>query len=410
MEEGTLALMGVKAVHRSYNKSGMYSEEDLLFERLQLQSEECEWKELPKNMNHQLHTICSYMAMFPPSVPHYFITQYSKPGDIVLDTFSGRGTTVLEACLANRIGIGNDLNPLAYVLSKAKSNVPQKPRVYARISELERQFKSCSNISLENEDPHIRMIFSDNTLKQLIFLKRRLTWKGGNKSNVDTFIVALLLGIIHGGSEGYLSLQMPNTFSMSPNYVKNYIAKHGLKRPERNAFDLLRRKLERCYQRPYQRGLVYRQDARKMTRIKDGSINLIITSQPYTHVIRYGQFNWIRLWFLGEKGKEVDKELFFSQSVDKYCVFMSDVLREMSRVLKKNGKVVLVIGDVKDRTTKQTKNLAEIVWERCAAPLGFHLVKPIKGDVISGQTKVSRIWGTKKGKATKVDRILILEK
>ena len=50
----------------------------------------CEWKELPKNMNNRLHTICSYMAMFPPCVPHYFIEKYSKEGDIVFDPFSGR--------------------------------------------------------------------------------------------------------------------------------------------------------------------------------------------------------------------------------------------------------------------------------------------------------------------------------
>ena len=73
-------------------------------------SQVCEWKELPKNMNNPLHTMCSYMAMFPPSVPHYFINKYSAEGDVILDPFSGRGTTVLEASFMNRIGIGNDKN------------------------------------------------------------------------------------------------------------------------------------------------------------------------------------------------------------------------------------------------------------------------------------------------------------
>ena len=80
-----------------------------------IQTQACEWKHLPRNMNNQLHTICSYMAMFPPSVPHYFIDNHSSEGDVVLDPFSGRGTTVLEACLMNRNAIGNDKNPLAYI-------------------------------------------------------------------------------------------------------------------------------------------------------------------------------------------------------------------------------------------------------------------------------------------------------
>jgi site-specific DNA-methyltransferase (adenine-specific) len=191
------------------------------------------WKNLPKNMNNKLHTLCSYMAMFPPSLPNHFIREYSKEGDIVLDPFSGRGTTILESCFLNRIGIGNDLNPLAFLLTKAKSNVPQKTRIISKIDSLKDEFNLLNNVDISSEDPNIQMIFSDYTLKQLVFLKNRLRWKN---SNLDTFITAMILGIMHGNSEGYLSLQMPNTFSMSPNYVKNYIKEHGLIRPKRDVF------------------------------------------------------------------------------------------------------------------------------------------------------------------------------
>ena len=255
--------------------------------------EKCGWKELPKNMGNKLHTICSYMAMFPPSLPNFFINKYSEEKDVVLDPFSGRGTTMLEACLLNRVGMGNDKNKLAYVLTKAKSNVPQKGRIVSRIAKLEAEFNP-DNIEIDNVDQNIRMIFNDFTLKQLLFMKRKLRWK---TSNVDAFITAMLLGIMHGNSGIYLSLSMPNTFSMSPNYVKNYIAEHGLMKPERNVFDNLRSKLEKCYQRPLTKGIALNKDARIMTKIKTSSVDLIITSPPYLRVIRYGQFNWIRFWF-----------------------------------------------------------------------------------------------------------------
>ncbi len=346
------------------------------------------------------------MAMFPPSLPHYFIQKYSKEGDTIFDPFSGRGTTVLEAVFMNRIGIGNDRNPLAYLLTKAKSNVPQKGRILSKIDKLSKEC-NMSKISIDGVEEKIKMLYNDYTLRQLVFLKNKLNWE---KSNIDAFIAAMVVGIMHGNSKAYLSISMPNTFSMSPNYVKNYIIEHQLSKPKRDVFTLLNKKLDRCYQRPTIRGKAYNQDVTKMSKIKNSSVDLIVTSPPYTRVIRYGKFNWIRLWFLGESGKEVDKKLFFTQSITKYCDFMTKALNEMKRTLKSDGKIVLIIGDVEDRTSDNVFNLANIVLEKCAKPLGFNLVKPIISDSISDNTKVSKIWGDKKGNATRTDRILILNK
>lgn len=365
-----------------------------------------EWKNQPKNMGNTLHTMCSYMAMFPPSLPHYFIEKYSSPGDLILDPFSGRGTTALEACFQNRIGIGSDRNPLSYVLTFAKVEVPTKGRIIKRIKELEHGFNTKS-VDTKNVERNIKMIFNTYTLKQLQYLKKHLDWK---TSNVDAFITAMVLGIMHGSSEGYLSLQMPNTFSMSPGYIKKYIGIHKLKKPKRDAFVLLLRKLERCYQKPKVRGKVYFSDARKLTKIKKGEINLIVTSPPYTRLITYGKFNWIRLWFLGKNSKEVEHRLFTTQSLDRYKRFMSSVLTEFKRIMSSEGKIVLVIGDVPSKNNEMI-NLAELVWKECAQPLSFKKVEETYEDIFNDGTKVSRIWGDKKLKvANKVERILVLQK
>ncbi len=97
------------------------------------------------------------MAMFPPSLPHYFINRFSNDGQVVLDPFSGRGTTVLEACFMNRIGIGNDKNPLAYLLTRAKSNVPYKGRIILRIQKLESEFVP-TKIDISKEEKKISKI------------------------------------------------------------------------------------------------------------------------------------------------------------------------------------------------------------------------------------------------------------
>jgi site-specific DNA-methyltransferase (adenine-specific) len=365
------------------------------------------WKNGPGNMGNRLHTICSYMAMFPPSIPNYFIRKYSEPGNIVLDPFSGRGTAPLEACVLGRLGIGNDKNPLAFVLTAAKVDVPPISEIIARIRTLSEEYKLNNDATTLETDWKINMLFSDYTLKQLCFLREKLLWRS---DSVDTFITAMILGIMHGNTDGYLSIKMPNTFSMAPNYVKNYIENHHLDRPKRDVFYSLLKKLERCYQVVKIHGKAYNEDARNLTQIADSSVNLIVTSPPYTRVIRYGDFNWIRLWFLKNKSKEVDKSLFCSASLTKYKEFMSEIFEETSRVLEDEGTAIFVIGDVKDKEGENSINLAQYIWEEVAKPKGFSLQGSILEDRIDDTTKVSKIWGDTRGQATKIDRILLLKK
>ena len=86
------------------------------------------------------HYMCSYMAMFPPELPHYFIERFTKPGDTVLDPFCGRGTAPVEAAAQLRHGIGNDLNPLAVALTRGKLSNPSIADVMSRLDELENQY------------------------------------------------------------------------------------------------------------------------------------------------------------------------------------------------------------------------------------------------------------------------------
>lgn len=54
-----------------------------------------------------------YFTRRPFNVVRDYVLHYSRPGDRVLDPFGGSGVTAIEAFLENRIGIHNDLNPLA---------------------------------------------------------------------------------------------------------------------------------------------------------------------------------------------------------------------------------------------------------------------------------------------------------
>lgn len=68
------------------------------------------------------HNFHSFPAKFPPQLPAKFILNLTEPEDIVLDPMAGSGTTIIEAFLAGRKAIGFDIDPLALMISRVKTN------------------------------------------------------------------------------------------------------------------------------------------------------------------------------------------------------------------------------------------------------------------------------------------------
>jgi 16S rRNA G966 N2-methylase RsmD len=64
-----------------------------------------------------------YFTRRPYNVVRDYIKRYSKEGDRVLDPFGGSGVTAIEAFLENRIGIHNDINPLANFIATGIVNL-----------------------------------------------------------------------------------------------------------------------------------------------------------------------------------------------------------------------------------------------------------------------------------------------
>ena len=67
------------------------------------------------------HNFHAFPAKFPAQLPQQFIRVLTNPGDIVLDPMLGSGTTILEALLSGRKGVGFDIDPLALLISRVKT-------------------------------------------------------------------------------------------------------------------------------------------------------------------------------------------------------------------------------------------------------------------------------------------------
>ena len=362
------------------------------------------------------HYTCT-LGHVPTTATHYFISRFTKPGDVVLDPFSGRGTVPVQAMSQSRVGIGNDLNDLAYVLTKGKTSNPSLGDVLDRIEELKQGFSRGDWLRIKGIPKKIRMIFHPETQRHLMYLRRELKWK---EDSIDAFLTMVLMGAMHGASPGFLSLSMPNTFSMGWGYIEKYIEKHNLKRPNRDAFQILKERCERFLKigpLPGE-GLAIHGDVRELAssgRIEPGSVKMIFSSPPYLKVIKYGLYNWIRLWWLLGSHEEIDEKLDDAHSIGPYLDFMREVLEDMLSLLDpEKGLACWVIGDVNDL------NLAREVWnsvgseieaEDANGVLSRYQILGIVEDSIQDVEKVTRIWNSdvdKSGKATPVDRILII--
>ncbi|MFI5253997.1 MAG: DNA methyltransferase [Candidatus Limnocylindrales bacterium] len=402
-----------------------------------------EWKVQQRLWGHAFHPMCSYLAMFPAALAHAFIARYSRPGDVVLDPFSGRGTTPLQACAEGRIGVGNDLNPMAHLLTAAKVDPPSSAEMTARLAILRVRWSVeaprwdvLAEAAIARPGPggglvppagghgpeaplpaEVALAFHPRTLAQVLFMREALQID----DRTDRFLAAALTGILHGRSQSYLSDIMPNSFSMAPRYVRDFVAQTGFQAVQRDVFACLDAKLRRLMRQglPAVRGIALLGDARDagsrvhralLERALPDRARLVVASPPYLRVVKYGYYNWLRLWFLGVDPDAVDALLDDAHHLDAYVAFLRTVLADLRTALTDDAVVVLVIGDVeldRGRPIRNGMDLAGTVWERAAAPEGYHLAG-IALDDIAAQRKMTKIWGLEAGRTTKTDRLLVM--
>ncbi len=370
-----------------------------------------------KRDNDPLHSLCSYLGAFPPSLANYFINYFTDEGDWVYDPFSGRGTTLLEARILNRYAIASDLNPIALALSKAKSHFLDTSEIIKRIDELEADYDFPLFLPEAKAQPDdIHLIFHPRTLAQLCYLRLVLI---DSENAIDEFIVGAILGILHGGerkdgTSGYLSISMPNTFSMSPDYVRRFVQTKQLNREFRDVFQLLRVKSIRVFEKhktPEKESIVVKCNAKEVSKnpmLKKHlkKVDLLLTSPPYLGIVNYARQNWIRSWFLGADPNEVSDKLDDDLNLFEWIKFSKDTLKEFKKFLKPNGVAILVIGDV----AKSKNSVIALAREFAMMVKENNIFKNvwIFSDYIQGADKTTRIWGETKGKATATDRIVIL--
>jgi hypothetical protein len=304
--------------------------------------------------------------MFPESFAAGWIERITKPGEIILDPFCGRGTAPFQALLMKRRAVACDVNPVAFCVTRAKTNAPAISSVLRRLTRLELDFAPRKwSGGVENTSEFYQFAFDRVTLKQLLYLRSRLRWK---TSDTDCMLAALILGSLHGESEksqSYLSNQMPRTISTKPGYSVRFWKEHRYQAPKRDVFELIRKHAHFRYESdpPYGKATVMMTDMRELPRIRLGfrkPIRCVITSPPYFDVTSFEEDQWLRLWFLGgpphpTHGRVSRDDRHTSNS--KYWDLISDMWRVLGQILDMDSDVVIRIGSRESSPTQISSGL-----------------------------------------------------
>ena len=386
------------------------------------QTQAMPWAKIGASWGHPWHRMCSYLGSYPPALARSLTAMFSRPGDVVYDPFSGRGTTLLEARLLGRVALASDLNPIAYALTAAKAATVSPEDVFERVDQLENRYRPvlyAPEARVQSDD--IQLIFNIQTLAQLCYLRKKLV---SPESDVDKFLTGVVLGVMHGserrdGTSSYASINMPNTFSMSPGYVKKYVAEK-LNRPYRDVFAVLRRKLKRLFLSS-DTALLTEQELPAVAVWSDvlnsadsddfqpyhGKVDLVLASPPYLGVVNYAKQNWIRHWFMEKHDCAMGAgQLADGLTLDRWLDFMDEVVDSLGPLLSDRGIVAFVIGDVARNTGGRISLAREFLHRQLHAGC-FQYIGCFNDEIKEG-AKVSRIWGETRGRATDTDRIVLL--
>jgi len=274
------------------------------------------------------------------------IRQFTNAGDVVYDPFSGAGTVPLEAWIAGRRTIGNDLNPYACLLTQAKLFPPASlASALGDIEDVANQISASTElVDLRTIPLWVRSFFNPDTLREVVAWNQILRKQG------YCFLRACLLGILHHQRPGFLSF--PSSHSVPYLRHKKFPRSSF---PELYGYRSLRDRLEAKVTRALKRlpnldfamqRKCYSKNAAFLT--PPGRVDAIITSPPYMHQLDYARDNRLRLWFLGiSNWRELDQRI--SPGEPEFLSLLKQCFGLWQGVLPPHGRCVLVLGDTFSR-------------------------------------------------------------
>jgi hypothetical protein len=357
---------------------------------------------------HSLHEV-SYRACFKPQLPRFFIERFTSPGEKVYDPFMGRGTTLLESALLDRIPVGCDVNPLSALLCLPRLYSVDLQAIQKRLAEID-----LTRAKEIRED--LSVFYHPDTLRELCALREYFLERetAGTLDAIDSWIRMVATNRLTGHSPGFFSV-----YTLPPNQAVSIasqirinekrnqtptardIRKIILKKSASLLKDLTAEE-KKHLSHVGKKSQCLTSNSAQTSAIASNSISLVVTSPPFLDIVQYDQDNWLRCWFNGIDSKAVP--IWQLRHADAWQEAMSQVFVELARVLRDGGIVAFEVGEVRNG-----KILLEDLVLPAATASGLQPFAILIND--QEFTKTSNCWGVDNAnKGTNTNRIVLLQK
>lgn len=349
------------------------------------------------------HLIHPYPAKLLSNIPYYFLSsEYFCPKDgLVLDPFCGTGTVMLEANISGRSAIGADANPLAVLIAQVKTTYIPAEKLHRVLNSILASAQRCKKGTSENQEL-IQRWFSPSTITQLIHLEESIDKI--KSCEVRRFFLLCFSNLIKKVSFADPSISVPvklNPERFTKNPERKKAAEFKLQTLQcvdvyEKFEDICKLNIRRIDSLHMVKDMgisteIVSNDARHITEtygseklMKDETVDLILTSPPYAGAQKYIRSSWLNLYWLGKKmseeirslkDKNIGRENYHKSETNKriktdiaaadaileslykenkqerayivgnYLNEMKLALDECYRVLKKDGYMIIVIGN-----------------------------------------------------------------
>lgn len=352
------------------------------------------------------HLIHPYPAKLLVHIPYFFLsnTILSKPGDTVIDPFCGSGTVLLESLLMGRNAIGFDSNPLARLISKVKTSPIDTSRLRKSIDRLRERIPNEHSIGLPDV-VNLEYWFYPRVIKQLLRIWEAIQLT--RNEDFKSFYLVCFSSCVRKVSlaDPRLSVPVKLRYGQYPegHWLREQTDQHLRSLRRVDVLEQFNQIIENNYSRmislnhvlcPGVNAKVVGSDAKELksdihlngnknTKVRTGSVDLVITSPPYVGAQKYIRASSLSIGWLGlskvnelrdleerSLGREHHRKDAYAKQIhtgvkpadrlikEIHCInplrahiaatYLSEMrqaLREISRVVKPGGYVVLVVGN-----------------------------------------------------------------
>jgi hypothetical protein len=305
-------------------------------------------------MNTALNAICPYFTMFPLEFPLGILKRHAKDGEVVLDPFAGRGTTLYASRLQGLHAFGIDSNPVAVTISEAKLANTTPSRIVTVAREILDEVRDPTDIPTGD---FWNLAFHKNVLSTLCRLREGLMLN--SRSDTRKALRAIVLGALHGPrakqQQSYFSNQCPRTYAPKPRYAVNFWRQQNMIPPDVDVLSIITQRAHRYFggENTKANGCVIKGDSREKTSfiILEKKVSWVLTSPPYYGMRTYIPDQWLRYWFIGGPS-EVDysnKGQLSHASQEEFATGLRTVWKNCANRAMPNCRLVIRFGAINNR-------------------------------------------------------------